>query len=233
LRDAKFELNDDGNRCLGLIGGLGVGSTVHYYRALAKAHDQLEKPLRLLIAHADVRRVLGHVQANRLEDLTEYLAALIGQLKDGGANLAAVAAVTPHIAFGELLPRSSLPLVNLLEVARDSILGKRIALFGTRFTMETDLFGALTAETTIRPQPDEMRQIHEIYTRTALSGEGLEEDRQALTFLARTLMRREDLEAIVFAGTDLALLFDKSNTPFPVIDCAGLHLDAIMKQLLA
>ena len=210
-----------------------MGATVHYYRALAKAHEELHKPLRLLMVHAEMPRVLGYVQAKQLGDLAEYLASLLGQLKDGGADFAAIPAATPHVCIGELAPRLPLPLVDLLQVARESISGKRIALFGTRFTIEMDLFGALTGENTVRPQPGEVDRIHEAYLRTATRGEGAEEDRQALTSLAHTLIQRERLEAIVFAGTDLGLLFDPSNTPFPFIDCAQLHIDAIMRRLFS
>jgi len=225
-------LDERASRCLGLIGGLGVGATVQYYQALAKAHEQRQKPLHLVMVHADMRRVLGYVQAEQLEDLTEYLAALVGQLKDGGADFAAISAVTPHICIRELAARSPLPLVDLLKVAREAIAGKRVALFGTRFTLESDLFGTL-GKNAVRPQPAELEQIHEIYVRTAARGEGTEEDRRALTLLAQRLIRREGVESIVFAGTDLALLFDQSNTPFPFIDLAQLHVDAILKGLLA
>jgi aspartate racemase len=216
-----------------LIGGLGVGAGIHYYRELAKAHAQLRKPLHLVMVHAEVQRAMGYVQANQLPELTEYLASLIAQLKSSGANFAAIPAATPHICIDQLIPRSPLPLVNLLQVARESISGKRVALLGTRFTIETNLFGALQSENTIRPQPSEVDRIHQSYVRTATSGEGTEEDRQALTALALTLIQREQLDAIVFAGTDLALLFNPSNTPFPFIDLAQLHIDAIMKRLLA
>ena len=63
-------LDESGSRCLGLIGGLGVGATVQYYQALAKAHEQLQNPLRLVMVHADMRRVLVYVQAEQLEGLT-------------------------------------------------------------------------------------------------------------------------------------------------------------------
>jgi aspartate racemase len=229
---AGFNLFDNAeSSCLGLIGGLGVGATVHYYRALAAAHERRQQSLHLLIVHADMRRVLGYVQTKQYPDLTEDLASLIGQLKDGGADLAAVAAVTPHICFGELAPKSPLPLVDLLKIVRESVLGKRVALFGTRFTVETDLFGALQGDNTVRPQPAEVDEIHNIYMRTALRGEGAEDDRQALTSLAHKLIQREGLEALVFAGTDLALLFNESNTAFPFIDCSQLHLEAIMNRL--
>jgi aspartate racemase len=216
-----------------LIGGLGVGAGVHYYSELAKAHAQLQKPLHLVMVHADVQRAMAYVQANQLPELTEYLASLIAQLKAGGADFAAIPAATPHICINELIPRSPLPLVNLLEVARESISGKRVALLGTRFTIETDLFGALQPENTIRPQPAEVDRIDQAYVRTAVSGQGAEEDLQALTALAHTLIQREQLDAIVFAGTDLALLFNPTNTSFPFIDLAQLHIDAIMKKLLA
>ena len=217
---------------VGLIGGLGVGAAVHYYQALAKAHERRHLPLHLLMAHADVDTVVRHVQANRLEDLANYFASLIGQLKAGGASFAAIPAVTPHICINQLRPLSPLPLIDILEVVREAKIGRRIALFGSRFAIESNLFGVLSGENTIRPQASEVEQIHEAYMRTALRGEGVEEDRQSLTAMAHRLMERDGVEAIVFAGTDLALLFNESNTNFPFIDCAQLHIDVILKRLL-
>jgi aspartate racemase len=224
-------LSEAGSPCLGLIGGLGVGATMHYYKALAKAHAERQRPLRLLMVHADMAKVLGQVQANQLEDLTGYFVTLIGQLKAGGADFAAVSAVTPHLCIDQLIAKSPLPLVNILQAARESTLGKRVAVFGTRFVIETDLFGVLQGKDTVHPRPSEVDQIHEAYTKTAARGEGSDEERQTLTALAHTLIQRERLEAIVFAGTDLGLLFDQSNTNFPFIDCAQLHIDAIMKAI--
>jgi aspartate/glutamate racemase len=51
-------------RCIGLIGGLGVGAAVYYYQELAKAHTAHGRVLNLVMAHAHVDRVLGAVQAD-------------------------------------------------------------------------------------------------------------------------------------------------------------------------
>ena len=56
-------------RNLGLIGGLGPGATVHYYRELAKAQAG-----ELLIIHADMDRVLGDVQRGDRIGLAGYFA---------------------------------------------------------------------------------------------------------------------------------------------------------------
>ena len=45
--------------CLGLIAGLGVGATVHYYRELAKAHEARGSALHLVMAQAEMPRVLA------------------------------------------------------------------------------------------------------------------------------------------------------------------------------
>jgi hypothetical protein len=47
-----------------------------------------------------------------------------------------------------------------------------------------------------------------------------------------TLIERENLDAIVLAGTDLAFVFDQANTDFPHVDGARLHVDAIMREIL-
>jgi aspartate racemase len=63
-----------GGRCLGLIGGLGPGATVHYYRGLLAAHKAAGQAARLLIAHADVNRVRAFVEKNDRGGLACYLA---------------------------------------------------------------------------------------------------------------------------------------------------------------
>ena len=37
----------------------------------------------------------------------------------------------------------------------------------------------------------------------------------------------------MLGGTDLALAFDEKTTPFPILDCAGIHADAVAALALA
>jgi aspartate/glutamate racemase len=62
---------------------------------------------------------------------------------------------------------------------------------------------------------------------------GSEEQHRNLTALAHTLLKRDGVDPIILAGNDLALLFNETNTDFPSIDCAALHLQAILKDLLS
>jgi aspartate racemase len=222
-------------QCFGLIGGLGVGAAVHYYRELAKAHDALHAPMNLVMVHADMTRMVRWAEAGDAQSMAQYVAGLVARLQAAGATFAALPAVTPHLCIPELLPISPLPLVNLLEVVNDSLRStafRRVALFGTRFTVESAMFGALAGAEVVRPQPDEIDYIHRTYFQLASTGIGGDAERAGLTNLAETLIRRDGAEAIILAGTDLALIFDESNTTFPHVDCARVHLDRIRRTML-
>lgn len=221
--------------CLGLVGGLGVGATVYYYRELAKAHATRGLTLRLLLVHADVNLVLSYARDGNITQLAEYLAGLVRQLQAGGANVATVSAITPHICIAELIRLSPLPLVDLVAEIADEIRRrglKRIALFGTRFVMESALFGQLAGiAEVVRPKPDEIDRIHEIYLQLVGDGAGSDRHFQTLSQIAKTLCARDGVEAIVLAGTELSLVFNAANIDFPHIDCAKLHIEAIMRNL--
>jgi aspartate racemase len=220
--------------CFGLIGGLGVGAAIHYYRELSRAHDAMHVPMNLVMVHADMARMVRWAESGDAKSMAQYVADLIGRLKAAGATFAALPAVTPHLCISELLSISPLPLVNLLEVVSDSVRSsgfRRVALFGTRFTVESAMFGALTGVDVVRPRPSEIDYIHKIYFQLASTGAGGDSEREGLTRLAETLIRRDAVDAIILAGTDLTLIFDESNISFPHVDCARVHLNEILRAM--
>src|SRR5271167_1303083 len=167
-------------RNLGLIGGLGPGATIHYYRELAKAQAG-----EMLIIHADMNRVLGDVQRGDRVGLAQYFARLIDRLAKGGAEVAAISAVTPHICIRELVNISPLPLVNIIEEVGAEIRSRgyrRIALFGTRFVVESRMFGMLEGIEVM--VPDQVETIHQAYMQTV---EGSSEGRAILLRVAHDL----------------------------------------------
>ena len=221
-------------RCLGLIGGLGVGATIYYYQELVKAHLELGQVANLLILHADVNRVLQYAAAGETSGMAEYFLHLISRLSAAGAEIIAIPAATPHLCAPELMERSPIPLVSLVdEIVHevDDRRLKRVALFGTRFTMETELFGRLKDVDVVAPKPAEIDFIHQTYLQLVNVGSGTEQQYRGLHQLAHTLIERDGIEAIILAGTELSLVFNRANTDFPHIDGARLHLAAIMEQL--
>jgi aspartate racemase len=223
------------SRCLGIVGGLGVGATVHYYEKLAKACEAQATAPEIAIVHAQTSRVFEYVGAGDCQGLVEYLAGYIRRLKAAGAELAAIPAVTAHYAIRQLASRSPLPVLNLLDPLRQEISAraiKRAVVFGTRFVMESALFGEIRNVDLVRPKPDELDYVHQTYVEVAATGKASIEQQQELTRLAQSLVGRHGLDAIILAGTDFSVLFNESNTEFPLVDCAAAHIRAILGNMV-
>jgi aspartate racemase len=224
--------------CVGIVGGLGVGATVHYYENIAKACKARGMVPDLAIIHADVDHGQRLVRAGELDKLAEYLASFINRLACAGAVAAALPAVTPHICIGELMPRIRLPLINIVDATGAELRArqlKRVAMFGTLATMEGRFWGQLESAAPeveiIQPRPNEMALIGNAYQRILDTQEADPKDAADLRSIAVELQRRDSVEAILLAGTDLAVMFNESTAGFPAIDVARLHIDAIVERL--
>jgi aspartate racemase len=69
--------------------------------------------------------------------------------------------------------------------------------------------------------PEQVETIYSAYMNIVNGGT---EDR---TRIAQEL----PVDAVLLAGTDLAQVFDETNTEFSHIDCAKVHIQAILREL--
>jgi aspartate racemase len=218
----------------GLIGGLGVGAAVHYYRYVTAACAARGVVPRLTMAHADLPTTSALVQTGRIDDLAGYLAVFAAELAASGATFFVIPAFTPHICLDALKQRVSLPIVSILQTTAECLRARglsRVASFGTRFTIERDLFGALAGFDVVRPHDDEIEAVHRIYLELSANGRITLADEATLREIANTLCRRDGVEAILLAGTDLNVVFSEANAGFPAVDCAAAHIDAIVDRM--
>jgi aspartate racemase len=222
--------------CVGIVGGLGVGATVHYYEKIAAACKTRSFVPDLLFNHADANTGQVFIRAGRLDQLGDYLAPYIDQLATGGAQAVAIPAVTPHIAIAEIKARTKVPLINIMETLGAELRAKklkRVALFGTIYTMQGSLWGQMTDAKIVKPQPDEMKFVGEAYQRLLDTQTPAPGDIERLREIAATLQKRDGIETILLAGTDLTVIFDEANAGFPCIDVARPHIEAIVERLIA
>jgi aspartate racemase len=220
--------------CIGIIGGLGVGATVHYYEKITAACKARGVVPDLVIVHADVDYGQGLVRAGKLDELAGYLASFIDRMGRAGAAAAAIPAVTPHICIAQTIARTRVPIISIVDPIAAELRARklrRVALFGTTFTMEGGLWGLLSGIEIIKPQPDEIAFIGQAYQRILDTQKADAGDAAGLRGIANELQRRDGVETILLAGTDLAVMFDETTAGFPAIDVARLHIDAIVERL--
>jgi aspartate racemase len=222
--------------CIGIVGGLGVGATIHYYEKITAACTARGIVPDLLFNHADANTGQGFVRAGRLDRLGDYLARYIDQLAAGGAQAVAIPAVTPHIAIAEVKARTKVPLIDIVETLGAELRArkvKRVALFGTIFTMQGNLWGQVTDTEFVKPQPDEMAFLGEAYQRLLDTRAPAPGDVDRFREIAARLQKQDGVETILLAGTDLTVIFDEATAGFPCIDVARPHIDEIVARLVS
>lgn len=224
--------------CVGIVGGLGVGATVHYYERIAAACKARGVTPDLVITHADVDHGQGLIRAGKLDALAAYLSGFLDRMARAGADFMVLPAVTPHIAIDRLKTRSPRPLIDIVETLGAELRARklrRVALLGTVFTMDGSLWGQLERYAPdveiVKPRPDEIAFAGAAYQRILDTQRADPADAEGYRRLAAELQRRDGVEAILLAGTDLTVMFDETSAGFPAIDVARLHIDAIVERL--
>jgi aspartate racemase len=224
---------------VGLVGGLGPESTVDYYRRLLEAwarEDPYTVP-SIVIDSLDVRRALRLVDTDRAA-LTEYLLASLRRLAGAGCDFVAMTANTPHIVFDELAARSPVPLLSIVEVCAEEAQRRglrRLALLGTRFTMDAPFFADVVARYGIviaLPGEAERVWIHERYVGELLTGVFRADTRERFVALVARLRADEGIDGVILGGTELPLLLPEAEIAgVPTLDTTALHVAAIVERL--
>ena len=215
---------------IGLVGGLGPAATIYYYNALLAECDRRALQLRLLINQADARLVLGAAARGESQDIADHLSLRMRELERAGARILAVAAVTPHMCMPQLILEGHAGIVDVVDVLNAELLDRnieRVALIGTRATTESGLFGRLKGSL-VGASAREITQAHDLYMSIVRDGYVRVETAQALAVLARELCSKRSVEAIVLAGTELALVPEHTWVGLNAISCAHIHIKAIV-----
>ena len=230
-------------RTLGIIGGIAPESTIEYYRLIVASYRAARPDggyPHLIINSIDLKKLLDLVAGSRLAELTAYLAAEVTKLAAAGADLGLLASNTPHLVFEGLRERSPIPLISIVEsaCAATRALGlTRVALLGTRFTMEArfypDVFSA-SGITVVVPTAEERAYVHDRYMGELVQGTFRAATRRHIAMIVDRLIERDHIQGVVLGGTELPLLFREGTaTRVPFLDTTRIHAERAVAELLS
>ncbi len=220
---------------IGLIGGIGPAATDYYYRRLISAFANRKAPLELTIVHADTPTLLGHLASNDVTGQVAIYMKLTQRLVAAGADCVVVTSIAGHFCIEAFKAVSPLPVVDMIAQVNGAIAQRgfaRIGILGTRTVMETRFYGGVSTATLIPPEGQDLTDVHDAYVAMAAAGVVTEAQRTVFNRVSQALLSTGGAEAIMLGGTDLALAFNEGDTPFPLIDCAGIHADAVARLAL-
>jgi aspartate racemase len=217
---------------IGLIGGIGPAATDFYYRRLISAFANSSTPLELTIVHADTPTLLAHLARNDAAAQIAIYKRLTDRLVAAGAGCVAVTSIAGHFCIGGFKGVSPLPVVDMIAEVSAAVKArglKRIGILGTRTVMETRFYGGITSAEIVPPSGDDLDSVHDAYVTMAAAGVVTAAQQSVFTAACQRLLKDKGVEAIMLGGTDLALVFSGQTTDFPLVDCAGTHVEAIVR----
>ena len=223
-------------KTLGIIGGLGPESTLDYYQRIIALYRQRTGDghyPEFVVVSVDLRKGLDFMDVNDLGGMANFLLEAIGKLARAGANFAIISANTPHIVFDEIVPRSPIPLISIVEATRAAAKMqnlKRLALLGTRYTMQSDFYPKVFAPEGIElfvPEREDQDYLHEKYFSELVPGKFLPETRAGLLAIVDRMKIASAIDGVILAGTELPLILrDPIHSGIPFLDTTNIHVEA-------
>ena len=230
-------------KTLGIIGGVGPESTVEYYRTIIALYrertDDGSYP-EFIINSVDLKKGLDFMDANDLTGMADYLLEEIGKLARAGANFGLISANTPHIVFDEVASKSPIPLISIVEAtcaAAKARKLRRLALFGTRFTMHGTFYPKVFSREAIElvvPDATDQEYLHDKYLNELVAGKFLPETRARLLAIVDRMKANSDIDGVILAGTELPLILrDAEHNGIPFLNTTTIHCEAAVAEMFS
>lgn len=229
-------------RILGLVGGTGPESTVDYYRSLVETWERRAPTAsypRLIIDSLEGRRLFAALAEGDWRRIGDQVVEAIGQLAAAGAGAVMLASNATHLAFHEIVPRSSLPLIHIADATSKVAAGsglRRLGLLATTFVARSPMYPERLAAAgieTVLPNAEEQAWIHERYFDELIRGILSDATRSGLEAIVWAMRERDGVDGVILGGTELALILTEPTCAgIPVINSVRAHVDAGIDWLL-
>jgi aspartate racemase len=227
-------------RILGIVGGVGPESTIDYYRSIGLAW-RARRPdgsfPRVIIDSVDGGTIIGLLGAGEYAAVGRALGSALQELASAGCTRAIIASNATHLGFTHIDPPSPIPLIHIVDAARDAAVAgghRRLGLIGTRMIMQSRLYpNRFEPIAIVAPQPDEQEVVDSIYFGELIDNIIREESRDRLVAVIAAMRDRDGIDGVILGGTELALTLTESTyAGVPILNTAKIHVEAAVDWLL-
>ncbi|WP_436858778.1 aspartate/glutamate racemase [Citrobacter tructae] len=229
-------------KTIGLLGGMSWESTIPYYRLINEGVKQRLGGLhsaRLLLHSVDFHEIEECQSRGEWDKAGEILAQAALGLQKAGAEGIVLCTNTMHKVADAIETRCSLPFLHIADATGRAVTAQgmnRVALLGTRYTMEQDFYrGRLEQQFSIEcliPDADDRAKINEVIFNELCLGQFSEASRQYYVQVIERLTA-QGAQGVIFGCTEIGLLVPVDQSPIPVFDTAAIHAADAVEFMLS
>ena len=228
-----------GREKFGIVGGIGPASTLDYYSGLiSRFRSRFEAYPEIAIESIDMTRMLGSFQKADYDAVCDQIVGALVNLKNAGAECAAIASNTPHILFDRILEKSPLPLISIVDSACDYIEARgyrNVLILGTGFTMRSGMYEAALKRRGIRamaPVEADIDSLHAIIFPNLENGLVIPEDKEKMIGIAERYIAEGKIDAVILGCTEIPLMIKENDLSIPIVNATEIHIDAIAAYMM-
>lgn len=228
-------------KTIGLIGGMSWESSAVYYDLINKKVRELLggfhscKNIMVTVDFAEIEK-LQH--RDEWETLDKMMVASAQQLERAGADIVVLCTNTMHLCYPAIEQNISIPFLHIAEATGKEIQKKnikKVALLGTRFTMEKDFYKEYLQSNfgidVIIPDLEEREDIHRIIYQELVHGQFKKESREVYKQIITRLEQR-GAEGVILGCTEIPLLISDSDVNIPTFDTTTIHAESAVEFAL-
>ena len=219
-------------KTIGLIGGMSWESTIPYYRQINQRIKQQLGGLhsaKIILYSVDFADIEALQRSGDWDKAGELLAHAAVKLQAAGADCLVLCTNTMHKVAAAIEAAVAIPLLHIADATAEAIQSagiKKVALLGTRFTMEQDFYKQRLIDgyglEVLVPDEEGKTLVHQvIYQELCL---GLVNDSSRLQYqqIMADLVT-QGAEAIILGCTEIGLLVSAEDSSVPLFDTTALH----------
>ncbi len=226
---------------IGVIGGMSWESTLVYYRRInerVKARLGGFHSAKVLLASVDFAEIEELQRVGDWDAAGEHLAAVARSLERAGADFLVLATNTMHEVAPAIERAVALPLLHIADPTGRAIVAaglSKVALLGTRFTMEKEFYRARLAELhgieSLIPDAADRETVHRVIYDELVAGKIVSASRDRYLAVIERLRARGS-EGVILGCTEISLLLPPGSFDLPGFDTTELHTEAAVDRAL-
>ena len=229
-------------KTIGLLGGMSWESTIPYYRLINEGIKQRLGGLhsaQVLLHSVDFHEIEECQRRGEWDKTGDILAEAALGLQRAGAEGIVLCTNTMHKVADAIESRCTLPFLHIADATGRAITGAgmtRVALLGTRYTMEQDFYrGRLQQQfaiDTLIPEAEDRTRINQIIFDELCLGVFNAHSRDYYLQVIDALAE-QGAEGVIFGCTEIGLLVPEESSPLPVFDTTAIHAADAVEFMLS
>lgn len=229
-------------KTIGLIGGMSWESSKVYYEytnQLIKQHlggSHSAKSIMTSVDFSEIEKLTFEGNWNKIGDMMANQAV---KLEKAGADMILLCTNTIHLVSDCIANSVAIPFIHIADATGEAIQAeglKKIALLGTKFTMEKDFYSKILKEVynleVIIPSEEERQLIHNIIYDELVKGIFTEAAKQSCIQVINNL-EKQGAEGVILGCTELPILISETDVAMPTFNTTKIHAQKAVHFALA